>query len=564
MHIICPSAEAENDACCSEHQSNAPALLLDMPASSSSPRRGLPTNACSPMFNLLAFYAPFFHKDFRPKPHKYTVTNTFTTCTSRICKYFTTLLLLSCLVPSHANLSYKTPNLRISKPKSNDMPSLLVQMPPLQLNVQFVNANASESVDGLQYVEEALTELAIEVLNSTFVGRLEDVEFNLQCMTKCDGVLTMKDQMIQVQGNATFAGSYYLDDPEEDDVISSLIDGVNNGVLLALLNGAICQANDCLVDAKLETVDSISSYEDQDQNTTDEKQNDNMNMFASAVTNEDDLDSQSKQQSQPNIVSSESRNTENQTDNNSSSKNTAIWITPTVVLSALAAIMLLFIYRRNQHVKQSKEIQHTNTIESSPPSSPSSILKRDADKNTNSPHNQTNAIFNKKSIEQLLQEFATDDISLVSSNPSNEDNASHYSGFSNFSDLDLQKSTTTTQVLNLREAALTSSTLHNPMIDKVKKSNTTYLPCALQKQESFEGTYRTISAMASVLRKDILHAVGENGEDLKTGVGGRTESPKKSMERMEQQRTRERKLNGSGDIAAVGLGRVGIRPASND
>jgi hypothetical protein len=70
--------------------------------------------------------------------------------------------------------------------------------------------------------------------------------------------------------------------------------------------------------------------------------------------------------------------------------------------------------------------------------------------------------------------------------------------------------------------------------------------------------------MASVLRKDILHVVGENGEDPKIGSGGRTESPKKSMERMEQQRTRKRELNGSGDIAAVGLGRVGIRPASNE
>lgn len=470
-------------------------------------------------------------------------------------------------MPSHANLSYKTSNLRTSKPKSNDVPSLLVQMPPLQLNVQFVEPGITQSVDDLEHVEEVLTELAAGVLNSTFDGRLEDVEFSLQDMTKYDGAIPTYDQMIHVQGNATFVGSYYLEDPEVNDVTFSLMDGLNKGMLLDSLNGVICQVDDCLAGVSLEVLDSISSDEDHNTTTdekqhTDEEQNDNV--ITPAASNEHGLDSQSKQQSQPSILSSESRSTDNQTDNNGSSKSTSAWVAPTVVLLALAtALVSLFVYRRNQHEKQSKDIQQTDTLESSPPSSPSSILKREADKYS-SPSKYPNSnitAFNKKSIDQLLQEFTADDISLISSDLSNDGNASHYSGFSNFSDLDLQKSSTA-QVLNLQEAAMTSSASHNPTMDKAAKNNTTYLPCALQKQESFEGTYRTISAMASVLRKDMLHVVGDNGDDSNVGSGGRTESPKKSMERMERQRMRERGLDCGGDIPAVG--RVGIRPAAEE
>jgi hypothetical protein len=271
-----------------------------------------------------------------------------------------------------------------------------------------------------------------------------------------------------------------------------------------------------------------------------------------------------------NIVSSKS--TDNSTTSRSSgSNNAAAWIVPTVLVLTIGLIVSFIIYHRKQNKSEAPKDLPTsnNTIESTfPPSSPSSILKlKSAQGNETNNNTKTTATsFHAKSIDLLLQEFAQDDKSLIS-DPSTNDNDSEYSCFSGLSDLDLKD--TKTKTLRLQDAALTSCTLHNPR--EISKHDTNYLPCALQKQESFENKYRTISAMASVLRKDILHVAGETGEDSPSSTKGnnhnkRTSSPKKCMEMMERQKMRERELMRGGDVALErgegSEGRVGIRPAN--
>eukprot|EP00571_Detonula_confervacea_P012348 CAMPEP_0172303000 /NCGR_PEP_ID=MMETSP1058-20130122/4612_1 /TAXON_ID=83371 /ORGANISM="Detonula confervacea, Strain CCMP 353" /LENGTH=785 /DNA_ID=CAMNT_0013013677 /DNA_START=189 /DNA_END=2546 /DNA_ORIENTATION=+ len=168
-------------------------------------------------------------------------------------------------------------------------------------------------------------------------------------------------------------------------------------------------------------------------------------------------------------------------------------------------------------------------------------------------------------IDNILDDFSDGGSSFISDSSTSGSAISHISGLTGIMGGD--------------------SNSPNPLLDHVQKmqhpslrlsvdnsgDNGGYLPESLQKgnspsmrkQESFEGTYRTRSAMAKLnLKKDILHVEcethdapegssdGEDGDDMNIGAGSaaagkgygitRTISPRKSTTMMEKQRLAEK------------------------
>ena len=480
---------------------------------------------------------------------------------------------------SHSSLfSLDSPHLRggiankQQKPKSNDVSILTVTLLPFHIRLPFDSDSMSKLLESdnaslRNMIEDTLTSLAIEVFNTTYVGRFQDVEFNYMFQLNTKSAQETELLTIEIRGNATFVSSYYLEDPESEEVTWTLIDEWNDnvGLLEEVFSMFVCDADsDCLESAHAElsyhtedyalnggSVSAVEDYstgslnwEQMEMDVTNylteyQEKSGEDSAFATPVSvtgNEQDV------QNVEAVLSS--RNSHKAAFNES---NPAVWITLTMLI-ALVTTSSFLIYRRRQSNKDEKEIQQTNVLESSLPSSPSSILKKDAQKTnnmSNKPSNNNATSFNQKSIDQLLQEL-NDDISLVS-DPS-KDASTEYSGYSGFSDLNLNQRNVH-GTLSLKDAALTSCALHDPKNGETT-SATDYLPSTLQKQESFEGKHRTISAMALVLRKDMLHVAGENGENSnETGGSLRTPSPRKSMEMIEQQNK------------ADGKGRVGILPS---
>ena len=546
----------------------------------------------------------------------------------------TSTLLSSSLTSVHSELllnSLPSPSLRKTKQKSNDVFGVFIELIPFRL------ALSHDDVDGgdmqfsdlrLQQMNEVLSMSAADMLNVTYVGRCQDVELDLVVsslspFTPAELSVRTADRgqwFVDVKGNVTFSGSYYLDDPESEEVTWMIVESwANDVVLMETLSSFLCSERECLQSIDVEMLDAIDEVEapEQEENTLPtseeesvvtvgnsetgmignedaEKYQDNLFDPVMAV-NEMDLQTKDNQQGFSTVLS---RNAEN-SGNIPKQQNHAAWIVPVALVLTLSMIAVLLLYRRRhrrleQPNSSSNQSKDASTLEASPPSSPLSILRTEADKaaatKSSKTANSNCTSFHQKSIDQLLQEFTNDDNMSLVSDPSTND-ASEYSVFSGFSHDLLSESNTKrnpdkmgNDTLNLKQAALTSSTLHNdsqhsPTKNKNNQNSdksASYLPSplTLQKQESFEGKYRTISAMASVLRKDILHVAGETGEDSPQkvgGTGGRTSSPRKSMEMMERQRMRERGLfdhgAAAGDIASAavdGVGRVGIRPAKKE
>eukprot|EP01082_Thalassiosira_pseudonana_P006882 g15150.t1 g15150 contig21:681702-682064(+) len=113
----------------------------------------------------------------------------------------------------------------------------------------------------------------------------------------------------------------------------------------------------------------------------------------------------------------------------------------------------------------------------------------------------------------------------MSSDPSEANTSmSGTSGFSSYLDQENGKNNNT-GAFKLEDVAHTSSrqsTLSNNNSESVTSRATGggYLPTSLRKQESFEGDYRSRSAMAKLsLKKDLLQVAGEssnNGGMLRT------------------------------------------------
>ena len=512
--------------------------------------------------------------------------------------------------------SLSSPSLRRTKQKSNDVLGVLIELIPFRLALSH-NGHMPLSDLALQQIEQVLTDSASEMLNQTYIGRCQDVDLNIipvHPLAPTELAVRTADLgqwKIDVRGNVTFSGSYYLDDPESEEVSSLVVESwIDDGLLMDTLSSFLCSEGVCLQIIDVELLDTISEVEGSEKesyetiikedpmvplvdsetdNTNPGRHQDNIFDPVMAIN---DMDSQTKDD-QPDSSTILSRNAEN-VGNMPESQNHVAWIVPVILVLTMSLVTILFLHRRrrsDQTDSSSNNLKEAPTLEASPSSSPLSILRTEADKAalaaTTKGSKTVNSIsFHQKSIDQLLQEFTNDDISLVS-DPSTND-ASEYSVFSGFSHDLLSQSYTKhnsnnsgNDSLNLKQAALASSTLHDTQrLQPNKKNNKNYdktasylpSPLTLQKQESFEGKYRTISAMASVLRKDILHVAGETGEDSPQkvgGAGGRTSSPRKSMEMMERQKMREKGLMDSagGDItnAAVDdVGRVGIRPANKE
>eukprot|EP00956_Cyclotella_meneghiniana_P044154 scaffold303781_cov96-Cyclotella_meneghiniana.AAC.6 len=423
----------------------------------------------------------------------------------------------------------------------------------------------SNNATSINTIEDTLTSLAIEVFNATYVGRFQDLELHCTLQIKTKSAQATEALVIEMNGNATFTSSYYLDDPESEAVTCTLIDEWNTNVeLIEVFSPLVCDVEShCLESAHVELSNHAEDYADGEDYSTSSLNWEQMDMDATNYSTEYQEESGgdsvfatpvsvtvNEQDVQNEKTALSSRNAGRAIFNRS---NPTVWIV-FAMLIALVTTTSFLIYQRRQKNEDEKDVQQRNMFEPSL-SSPSSIIKRDVQKTdnmSNKPSSNNATTFNQQSIDQLLQEL-NDDISLVS-DPSN-DACTEYSGFSGFSDLDLNQRNVH-GTLSLKDAALTSCTLHDPNNAKTT-SATDYLPSALQKQESFEGKYRTISAMASILRKDMLHVAGENSDNSNQPGGSlRTSSPRKSIEMMEQQ-----KMIGIVNKADEN-GRVGILPSA--
>ncbi|KAL3789333.1 hypothetical protein HJC23_006487 [Cyclotella cryptica] len=406
-------------------------------------------------------------------------------------------------------------------------------------------------------VDQALQDLAISILNaSSFADRFYDIDLHVFHQQSS----LQKYWTMSVNGNATFTGSYFLDDPEPKQVTTVLVQEWNDekDILMNALSPIVCSDTNThgntpcvLSDVTVELLDDAAMSDYTTNITLDD-------VYAKETTDivtrpmHDEVQ-KPDDSSSSNIMSYRS-NADDTTNNNTSGP--LAWVIPTIITATLILFSAFLIaYRRVRKEKHSQTLsRESNNLQEA----------RCTSQNDGRVTNNNNVITtfsNQNNIDQLIQEFTNnnDDMSLASSDPSDIGNASFFSGLSGFSHLDLERGIARNDDHGNRE--------------NNRNNGSTYLPSNLRKHESFEGKYRSISAMVNVLKKDILLIAGETAAETtppQTGHGvsndneneimgvSRTESPKKRKEMMERQRIAE-----SGD-ADGREGRVDICSAGEE
>ena len=155
------------------------------------------------------------------------------------------------------------------KPKSNDVSILPVALLPFRIRLPFNSDSMpklqqSNNATSINTIEDTLTSLAIEVFNATYVGRFQDLELHCTLQIKTKSAQATEALVIEMNGNATFTSSYYLDDPESEAVTCTLIDEWNTNVeLIEVFSPLVCDVEShCLESAHVELSNHAEDYAD--------------------------------------------------------------------------------------------------------------------------------------------------------------------------------------------------------------------------------------------------------------------------------------------------------------
>ncbi|KAL7483098.1 hypothetical protein ACHAW6_008740 [Cyclotella cf. meneghiniana] len=449
---------------------------------------------------------------------------------------------------------------RQMKKKSNDVGSIVVPLLTFTVALTTVMDDAGALNVKHQQLEDSavdqeLQALAVSALNaSSFAQRFYDLELHVSYLPSS----LQQHSTLAVDGNATFTGSYYLDDPEPQQVTAILVQDWNQNKinLMEALSPILCaHANahgngTCeLHDLTVNLIDDVAMTPYLTNITlSDAYANETIAIDNAAMDNQryqqDDLSSS-------NLMSYRS-NAEDTAVNNTS--GSLAWIIPTIIASTFIFFVALWMtYRRLRKETKTKDmprVSHKHQEVRRPTfNNTSAILKHNQGRTVTKNNNASTTFSDQNNIDQIIQEFTNnyDDMSLVSSDPSEIGNASFFSSISGFHHFDLERASAKSVFLP-SDAVSASSEVHSHAhgTRESHRNGSMYLPSSLRKQESFEGKYRTISAMANVLKKDILLMAGEmtpqlsgngdfkGGENETMGVS-RTESPNKRKESMERQ-----------------------------
>jgi hypothetical protein len=381
---------------------------------------------------------------------------------------------------------------------------------------------------------------------------------------------------LAVNGNATFTGSYYLDDPEPQQVTAILVQewNQNKNNLMEVLSPILCAYANTHGNSACVLHDLIVELLDDDVMSAYATNITLSDTYANETTGRDNAAIDNQRHKQDDLSSSNLVSYQTNADDTAvnSTRGSLAWIIPTIIASTFIFFVALWMtYRqvRNDNTKKDMPpVSHKHQEVRRPPlHNTSSMLKRNYDRTVTSNNNASTTVSDQNNIDQLIQEFTNnnDDMSLVSSDPSEIGYASVFSGLSGFSHFDLERKSAKID-FHPSDDVLASSEAHCHDHGKKEshRSGSTYLPSNLRKQESFEGKYRTISAMTNVLKKDILLMAGEtipplsgngrfNGGENEFMGELRTESPKKRKELMERQKRMVERGDTDGHDGRVGV-----------
>jgi len=440
----------------------------------------------------------------------------------------------------------------LEKKKSNDVGFILIPLLPfiVSLDAAGDNINVLKDEETMQQIIEVFNSIAIDIFNSSeYASRLDDVDlgtlhqlgemgesdalnndgtvissYRTENISNSDvaefsnnnGEDTTIYVMLAINATASFTGSYFEDDPLTEEISKLLVEGLNDNKeeLVSMLLPVVCASDDGSGEVKVEerclTVYSLEMQLYEGGAVADEGGEGDADATVGAIEE----------------AANDSERNADDTDDNSE----LAWMIPTIIAGVLLVLIISTIIYRKKHQRQEREVflqeQHEDFASS-----------QDDEHDTSLHLGIHDGSFpvttkNNNNIDQLLEDFASDS-SYISSDPSEANTSmSGTSGFSSYLDQENGKNNNT-GAFKLEDVAHTSSrqsTLSNNNSESVTSRATGggYLPTSLRKQESFEGDYRSRSAMAKLsLKKDILQVAGESSNN---GGMSRTKSSKRSHE----------------------------------